>query len=808
MTVVLDNAKPRVSTPPTDANHCYHCGEPCEDERIVSDGKAFCCTGCKTVYEILSENKLDTFYALEATPGKTLRAKANADYAFLDQPEVVQKLVDYEDDQLIKVSFKLPAIHCTSCIWLIEHLYKIDEGVLKSTVNFLAQEAHFQLNPQKITLRQLVELLDKIGYAPQLQMEQLTQGGAVVKDRTFSYQMGVAGFAFGNIMLLSFPEYLGLEESAFQRWFGYLNIVLSIPVLVFSAKSYWQSAWNSLRQGQWNIDVPISLGIAVLFLRSVYEIVSETGAGYLDSLAGLVFFLLIGRWFQLRTYNHLSFERNYQSYFPIAVLRWQDGIFASATLDTLRVGDLVRIQHNGLVPADGVLEAGTAQLDYSFVTGEAVPIEKKAGDRVFAGGRQVGGQIDVRLNKAVSQSYLTELWNDEAFQKNYVPGSSVLLNRIGRFFTPVVLTVAIFTLGYWWPIDHRIAMHAFSAVLIIACPCALALSVPFTLGNALRLLGKMGVYIKHTHVIESLHDVDTIVFDKTGTLTSTEQVKDIQYLGDALSVEVQQYIKSVVAQSSHPISRLLAGLWPDVAVLPVSQFEEFAGKGIRASVAGQEVKIGSAGFVQPHPASPGTWVKVEGTCYGPFVVRHSFREGIANLLKEWSQQYDLYLLSGDNSAARTELAQYFPDAHLHFDQSPHDKLEFIKSLQAAGKRVMMIGDGLNDAGALQQSEVGMVVTEDVNNFTPACDIILSSRQFADLPKVMKYQVNTIYLVYAAFGLAFIYNVVGLSYAVQGLLSPLIAAILMPLSSITIAVFGLLGSNYLFTKIGSDKSHLN
>jgi len=255
----------------------------------------------------------------------------------------------------------------------------------------------------------------------------------------------------------------------------------------------------------------------------------------------------------------------------------------------------------------------------------------------------------------------------------------------------------------------------------------------------------------------------------------------------------------VVAQSGHPVSRLLAGLWPASGMGQVTDFEETAGQGIQARVDGVAVAVGSAAFVQPPVAAAGTWARVGDVFYGPFVIQHTFRDGIEALLNDWSRNYDLYLLSGDNNQAKEDLARYFPPDHLHFEQTPHDKLQFIKQLQASGKKVMMIGDGLNDAGALQQSEIGMVVTEDVNNFTPACDIILSSRHFAELPRILRYNLNMIYLVYGAFFLAFLYNVVGLSFAVQGIMSPLIAAILMPLSSITIAVFGLVGSNLLFRR---------
>ena len=459
---------------------------------------------------------------------------------------------------------------------------------------------------------------------------------------------------------------------------------------------------------------------------------------------------------------------------------------------------MVRVQHNGLLPADGILLSGDARLDYSFVTGEADPIRKNLGEQVFAGGRQTGGQIDVCLTKTVSQSYLTQLWNDEAFSKNYATGSSEMLTRVGKYFTPTVLLIAFSTLLYWWPIDQRTALHAFTAVLIIACPCALALSVPFTLGNALRLLGKRGVYFKNTAVLEALRRIDTVVFDKTGTLTERSGELGLQYTVQ-LSEAQKRVIKSLAAQSGHPISQRLCAEWPTIENAEVTDFNEVVGRGISGRVEGEMAYIGSPAFFDIATLEAGTWAKINNTFLGPFKIQHTYRKGVGEMLNNWSCSYDLFLLSGDNDAARPELEHYFRTDRLHFEQSPHDKLAFIKSLQEQGRKVLMIGDGLNDAGALQQSEVGMVVTEDVNNFTPACDIILSSRQFADLQEVLRYGRSTIRVVYLAFVLAFIYNIIGLSFAVQGLLSPLIAAILMPLSSITIAVVGVLGSGWLFRR---------
>ncbi|RMG84715.1 MAG: ATPase P, partial [Bacteroidetes bacterium] len=390
--------------PPDDGIHCAHCGEVCAEETVRAGEAVFCCEGCKMVYEILHTNDLSQYYDIEKAPGISLKAQKRERYAWLDDPEIAAKLIDFQNEEVTRVTFLLPQIHCASCIWLLENLYKLNPGVLQSRVNFLKKEAYLTFDHQKISLRQLVELLALIGYAPAINLSDLDEKPPRDQiDRSFYYQLGVAGFAFGNIMLLSFPEYLGLTEVAFRQWFGYMNIALALPVVFFSGRHYLRSAWQGLRRGELNIDVPVALGMLTLFGRSVFEILTHTGAGYLDSLAGLVFFLLAGRWFQQKTYYRLSFERDYKSYFPIAAtLKTPEGE-VSVALNKLKPGDTVVVRHQELIPADGLLVKGKARIDYSFVTGESEPVRVAPGGKIFAGGRQTADHIELTLTKKVSQ---------------------------------------------------------------------------------------------------------------------------------------------------------------------------------------------------------------------------------------------------------------------------------------------------------------------------------------------------------------------------------------------------------------------
>ncbi|MDN5213897.1 heavy metal translocating P-type ATPase metal-binding domain-containing protein [Fulvivirgaceae bacterium BMA12] len=791
-----------ISGPETDqALRCYHCGEECDDNTIRIDSKHFCCQGCKTVYEILTESGLTQYYQLEKTPGTTQKKRPqNTNFDFLDNPEIQQKLLSFSSDSFQNLYLKLPAIHCSSCIWLLENLKLLEEGILDVKVNFSKKEALVSYNPQLLSLKELAVLLDMIGYPPEIKWQNDTNGKGKRAGDSLAIKVGVAGFCFGNIMLLSFPEYLGFtgEFSRELKYvFSYLSLLLSLPVVFYCSRDYYTSAYKSLKSGFVNIDVPITLGITVLFLRSAYEIVFDTGLGYMDSLAGLLFFLLIGKWLQAKTYEGLSFERDYKSYFPVSVTKIKDGKSGHATLKEIEAGDRLYIRNHEIIPADARLLSEEALLDYSFVNGEATPVAGKKGDYIFAGGREVGKGIEVEVIKKVSQSYLTQLWNNEIFKKTKENFKSLLINRISQYFTITVLIIALAAAASWFFIDASQAWLVFTAVLIVACPCALVLSSPFTNGNAMQVFGRMSFYLKNSEVVEKLNQIDTIVFDKTGTITHSDH-HEVEYVGEELTPQQQAWIKRVVGNSTHPLSQAVhAGLSSAQDDVELDQYTEVPGKGVLAKVAGHAIRIGSADFIGSDAVASNqtvsrVYVMIDDVYLGYFNVETSYRKGLRALFKKLKDHYSLLLLSGDNARdLETVAANYISRDKIHFNQSPQDKLDFIRELQRDGKKVMMIGDGLNDAGALRQSDIGIAVTDHVSNFTPASDAILLGSNLRKLDKFMAFGRYANKIVIASFILSFLYNLAGISLAVLGYLEPIVAAILMPLSSISVVLFATL-----------------
>ncbi|MBC8768292.1 heavy metal translocating P-type ATPase metal-binding domain-containing protein [Arenibacter sp. BSSL-BM3] len=788
---------------------CYHCGDDCGRTPINHNDKTFCCVGCKTVYEIFANNDLSYYYDLQSAAGASPK-EIEGKYDFLESKNIIEKLIEFNDNGTQIINLYIPHIHCSSCIWILENLNKLNTGINSSQVDFPKKTVRVTYNSDKITLKDLVLLMSRIGYEPYISLDDYDKKKKGI-DRSLSYKLGIAGFAFGNVMFLSFPEYFEVGEywlEQFKGVFRWLMFAFSLPVVFYAAQDYFISAYKGIRSKFLNIDIPIALGILVLFLRSTVEIIFDWGSGFFDSLTGLVFFLLLGKFFQQKTYSYLSFERDYKSYFPIAVTRiTSKNTEENTQVYDIKAGDRLLIRNGELIPVDAILINGNAKIDYSFVTGESEPVDKKSGDKVYAGGRQLSSAIEIETLKSVSQSYLTQLWSNAVFQQDKSGSFQTLTDSIGKRFTIAVLTIAFVSAFIWLIIDPGKTVNVFTAVLIIACPCAIALAAPFTLGNMLRIFGRNRFYLRDTQTIEQLAQIDTAIFDKTGTITTAEK-GHVYYEGLELTSEEESLLKNTLRSSNHPLSRKLYDMLAEQNIVPLEEYEEYLGQGIKGSTITDSVKVGSAAFVgntqTDNTENTSVHFSSNDQYKGCFIFQNQYRDGASETFQRMSQDLELAILSGDNAGEKSNLTKLLPEGTpLYFNQKPDSKLQFIKSLQDQNKKVMMVGDGLNDAGALAQSNVGIAISENVNVFSPACDGILDAKNFKFLYQYILASRKAIKIIKLSFVLSLLYNVVGLYFAVTGQLEPVIAAILMPLSSISIVLFTTIATNRLGSKLGRE-----
>ena len=572
--------------PQADTTTCIHCGDKCTSIEWF-DSKSFCCSGCVTVYQILNDHRLGDYYKQGNQPGIKPRSSTGINFDFLESEEVVHQLLDFHEGTHQRVSIQLPQIHCASCVWLLENLHKLNPGVLSSEVNFTQKRARIAYDSSAISLHELALLLDKIGYTPTF--EKLESEPTKNRQLDLVLRLAVAGFCFGNIMLLTFPEYLIQERSQldeFRPFFSLLIGALSLPVLLYSAVPFFRSALTGIRTSNINLDLPIALGIAVLFLKSFADILGGSGSGYMDSFAGFVFLLLIGRWFQNKTYQSLTFDRQKSSYLPLAVHKiGADGTDTITPIGHLIAGDVVAIRDQEIVPADAFLKSHTVQIDYSFVSGEQRLIQKTAGDLIYAGGKIVGTPARLMIKSAVDESYLSDLWKKERGSDEEAGQLSLRVDRLSRYFLKILLVVVCTVAAVWAFIDLSRVPEIVTATLIVACPCALALSPSFIYGYMQRHFGRQSFFLKNATIIETLARIDTVIFDKTGTLSSPLDL-DLKWVGEPLSQEILGAVKSLSGNSNQPLSRMIYSSINVPQSPELDSFENHSGLGISAQIQG------------------------------------------------------------------------------------------------------------------------------------------------------------------------------------------------------------------------------
>ncbi len=781
-------------TIPTTKTLCYHCGDECSSRPVTLGEKSFCCSGCKSVFEILNENNLCDYYAINQHPGTDQKVEIRKDkFQFLDNDDVKRKLIQFTNGKQTQLTFYLPQIHCSSCLWLLENIYSINPGIVSSKVNFTQKEIFIAYDEQQTTLREVVETLARIGYEPHLSLNDISSKDMNRLDRTRWYKIGVAGFCFGNVMIMSLADYLafsGEVEPKIQFFFKLLSIALALPVLFYSATEFFTSAWAGVKNKYLNIDFPVALALVITFTRSIYEIAMGIGSGYLDSMTGIVFFMLIGRWLQSRTYQTISFDRDYKSFFPIALNVVKNGVITPTEISNVKEKDVIQVYANEIIPVDAILSKGTASIDYSFVSGESLPVSVRMGEIIYAGGKQLGGLLELVVLKEVSQSYLTNLWNNPVFNKTET-AKQTTYDVIGKYFTYVVLAIGLLAGLYWFGQGNStFGWNAITTVLIVACPCALLLSQSYTNGNILRILGLNKFYLRSAEVIDKLASVNHIVLDKTGTITQAN-ASNVRYMGRVIGEDLKPVIASLLKQSSHPNSKVVFDFLNEANTFQVEHFKETQGQGIEGWVNERHIKLGSPKFVDdeyfPDKKGSKVVVAVDGEVLGEFIIANQYRFGITVLIQSLRKHFTLSLLSGDNDAELRNVQDLLGhESPVFFNQSPQQKLDYIKDLQTRHHlSVMMLGDGLNDAGAIKQADIGIAVADTRNNFSPSSDGVIDGSTLPRLHAFIRFAKAGRHIILFTFCISAIYNIIGLWFAVQGILSPVIAAILMPCSSITI-----------------------
>ncbi|WP_341653207.1 heavy metal translocating P-type ATPase [Blattabacterium cuenoti] len=727
-------------------------------------------------------------------------------FDFLDDEKISEKIIDFHHKNITTVRFFIPSIHCGSCVLILESLPKLYKNILNSTVDFSSKKIWITYNSIEFKLSDIAQLLESMGYNPSINFESIENRKLL--DRKLIGKLAISFFCFGNIMLLAIPEYVGaLKEDIWfmthRNFFRYLMVILSLPVVVFSFTDHIKYAVLGLKKHVLNMNVPISIGILVLFLWSCYEVFFDLGSGYFDSLSSFSLFLLISKIFQIYTHNKiLSFDKNYKSFYPALITKIHSNKKEEKILlSFLKKGDLILIRNEEIIPADSILMKGNAILDNSFITGESDLISKKMGERIYAGSKQKGEAILIKVIKNIDHSYLSLLWNKN--KSNHIRHKKLfdlnsISTRFSQYFTPIIFIITILT-GIYWSFSHDVSkiFHTVFSVLIITCPCALVLSTPLIFGNMIRVFSKKGFYVKDIFTMERISSSKTLIFDKTGTITDPNKEK-IYFVGN-MKNEEKKMIASLLKNSSHPLSQKILSKLSIKDFYFIKNFREIIGKGLEGIIKNVPVKIGSSKYLgitnkiinENKINQTAVFISINHKPVGYFIFRNYYREGIEKMFQDL-KKYKIVILSGDhNDLEKKYLKSILPkSSQVFFSQSPEDKLSYVKKLQKKGEKIIMFGDGINDCAALNQSEVGISVSENPTSFFPSCDAFMQSNCMNQIFLFLKISKISTKLVFINLMISLLYNSVGIFFAVTGNLNPFIAAILMPLSSFSVIFFSI------------------
>lgn len=779
---------------------CAHCGEPCPEAQPGTELN-FCCNGCATVYEILNTHDFQKYYCLNEKPGITVKPVAKSKFAYLDQPENKAEITRFKNATQTVAVFYLPQIHCSSCLWLLEHLSRFNANILGSQVNFITKKITVTFLHNNLSLREVAELLSMLGYTPHTETD--TADAKATKNIKPVIKLGVAFFCFANIMMFSFPEYVGLNHDnnpQFLNFFRTANLILSLPVLLYCAREIFENAWKGLINRHINIDTPIALAILVCFLRSVGEILNHTGPGYLDSMSGIVLLMLAGRFLQNKVFNSLQFDRTSRSFFPIGVTTIKDGIPKYSSAENIVPGDILVLHQEEIVPVECILSTGNIKLDNSFITGEPMLVSAKAGDSLFAGAKIAEGSAEVIVTKSFAQNNFLQLW--EETQKKDHQQQGTYIDKLSRWFSAAIILLATGGFIYWQINDPALSWKVVTSVLIIACPCTLLLASTFLNSFLLSRFGSKGFYLKNYQVLEKICNANKIVFDKTGTLTKA-QYENVRYEGMDLTAEEKNLFLNLLSLSRHPLCQAVVAN-EKFATKLVENYKEVHGKGMEAWVEDKHYKAGNKVFANAQNSEEekgsAIYLSIDNAPKGKFIIENHLRPGIPEMIIGL-QEYKPTLLSGDNKYNYKNFTTIFPTgAQLLFEQTPQEKFNYVKGLGENGKQVIMVGDGLNDAGALSAASVGIAVADQSFSFTPACDAIISAGAVSSLHQFIQASLQAKKLVRTMLLFSLLYNFAGLSFALSGQLQPLVAAVLMPASSLSVILFAWLGAKRINKRI--------
>ncbi len=798
------------------ASSCYHCGLPLSEHnsfsaQINDQPQHFCCFGCQSVCAAIYKAGLQGFY--QRTPEGSLLApppEPPSDLSLYDIDEVQAEYIT-ELGELRNIHLLVEGIHCAACVWLIERSLTSLDGVLSARVNLSGRRLHLRWDNRRISLSQVLQSLAEIGYRAVPYDPDAAEGALKKQNRALLFRMAFAGFAMMNLLWISIALYSGADKGEFRSLFYWVGFSLATPTLFYSGWPFLKGAWTGLRQLRLGMDLPIAIGATATWAYSVYVTLNPTATGevYYDTVVNFLFVILVGRHLESLSKRHaVAATQRLLDLQPRVASVLRDGEEKIVPVRSIKIAEQVLIKPGASIAVDGCVVEGQSSVDESMLSGESQPLKKQVGDLVCAGTINMQGALTVEVSGTLRNTALGRIISlVEEAQSSKAP-IQCMADRIVPWFVAATLFLATLTFILWYQKDFELALMAATSVLIITCPCAFGLATPMAIAVASGLGARNGILVKNGEALETLSSITHFVFDKTGTLT--EGRMSISSIVSIESGEEDKLINAVAvleSRSEHSIARAIIyeaekrGLKQDYARL--NNFHNEPGYGVSGELDGAILACGTQTYLQKlsvrldskliaqaqkYEAQGKTCVHVAkaGAHVAMIVVADSLRTQAKPLIRTLRRQgMKLTLLTGDRQSVADAIADELGGMQVIAEVLPQDKDAAIQALQTQGERVAMVGDGINDAPALIRADVGMAVGSGTDVSVESADIILIQDDLEKINLAVKLSRRTLKTIRQNIGISFIYNLIMVPLAMMTFITPLVAAISMPVSSLLV-----------------------
>jgi Cu2+-exporting ATPase len=783
---------------------CFHCGEPVPSTcnltvEVEAQQQPVCCSGCEAVANLILQSGQSRYYQFRTENAlKPLDEDAGIEDSWkrFDERQTLwgSPLKDGRYELLLQVE----GIRCAACAWLIRSQLEACQGIDQVQVDVATGFVRINWQPSKLHLSKIASILSRVGYRPHLPIAGAESMGRQEERRSALKRLGVAGMGMMQVMMYAVALYagdaMGISEGS-ERFLQWISLVVTTPVLLYSGRVFYTSAWRSLRNRRVGMDVPVALAISIAFVMSCINFLTGNGHVYFDSVVMFIFFLSLGRYAEL-----VIRHRNLQTGLALARLlpEWaeliRDGETEQIPATDLRVSDRVRVRAGQTFPADGVLFTGQTEVNEALLTGESRPVVKQVGDNVIAGSINRSQAVEVEVSKDPDDSTVSVMGRMLLKSQTHRSRYARLSERYAGWFVAVVLTISGLTAAWWLLHDVTMLFPATLAVLVISCPCALSLATPAAIASSSRALLEQGVLITRGAALEVLSGVDTVVFDKTGTLTTgSPTIVDTVINPERIGYDPEAVLRIaslLELDSSHPVAKAFTGIQVSRdSVRDVHNHEN----GVEGRVDNTKFRLGNAAFtaVNVHDISGGlgrVWLTDESGWIARFDMDDGLRESATETIRALRDRgLELIILSGDHQQAVASVAHRTGIKSWYAEQNPKMKMDFLESLQTQGKTVLMVGDGINDAPVLSVANVSMTVSGASELANSAADFIITGKSMNYIHNVFDTGAKTHDVIRQNLVWALAYNLFAVPFAAAGLIVPWMAALGMSLSSLLVVL---------------------